>query len=244
MPSNMSIMYEELANEPTSIGNLVLRRRRVRQDGDDVWEIMLDDGYLMSSQFVDGEVALARMGLAMLDSRDLRVVVGGLGLGYTAKTALDDPRLATLSVIELIPEVIGWHEAHLLPLGRSLTSDTRCRFREGNFFALAQQRDGHSLTDDNAPLDAILIDIDHSTRHLIDDANADYYSADALRNTVAQLRPGGVFALWSSGGEEPDFIEAMGLCLNDVRAERVEFFNPYGDEPAFNIIYLGRRPLD
>jgi spermidine synthase len=244
MPNNMSIMYEELANEQTSIGNLVLRRRRVRQDGDDIWEIMLDDGYLMSSQFIDGEVALATMGLAMVEGRDLRVVVGGLGLGYTAKAALDDPRITSLSVIELIPEVIGWHREHLLPLGSPLTSDPRCRLHQGDFFALAQQRHGHGLTTDDSQLDAILVDIDHSTRHLIDDANADYYVAEALRNTVAQLRHGGVFALWSSGAEEPEFVDAMRLCLDDVRAERVEFFNPYGEEPAFNIIYLGRRPFN
>lgn len=237
----MTTMYEEIAHRETSIGQLVLRRRRQRRDGPDIWEILLDDGYLMSSQFVDGEIALATLALAMIESDDLNIVVGGLGLGYTAKAVLDDCRVSRLSVIELIPEVIEWHRQGALPLGPEIAGSPRCDLVKGDFFSMA--RDGASLSNLNPehPLDAILIDIDHSTTHLIDTDSAAFYQTDAIRAASSQLRSGGIFGLWSSGAEEPGFMQSMKACLEDVRAERVEFFNPYRDEPASNIIYLGRR---
>jgi hypothetical protein len=88
----MNPLFEELACEETPIGQLVLRRRRLRTDGDDIWEIKLNDGYLMSSQFIEGEVALAELALGMTDADGLDVVVGGLGLGYTAEAVLRDQR--------------------------------------------------------------------------------------------------------------------------------------------------------
>ena len=135
----MNPMFEELAWEQTPIGELALRRRRLSPDGDDIWEIKLNDGYLMSSQFVDGEIALADLALAMTQAENLDVVVGGLGLGYTAEAVLRDPSVAKLTVVELIPQVIQWHRDHLLPLGKIVADDPRCILRQGDFFALAAE---------------------------------------------------------------------------------------------------------
>jgi len=236
----MSIMFEELAHCHTRIGELILRRRRLRREGEDIWEIMLDGGYLMSSQFVAGEIALAKRALAALDGDGLKIAVAGLGLGYTAKAVLEDARAAALTVIELVPEVIAWHREGLLPLGPALTLDPRCRFVEGDFFAIAASPPG---SNDAMPgiWDAILVDIDHSTHHLIEESSAGFYDRSALELLSAHLRPGGIFALWSSGAEDPAFVTAMREVFHEVRAERLEFLNPYRDEPAFNIVYLGRR---
>lgn len=238
----MNPMFEELAWEQTPIGELALRRRRLSRDGDDIWEIKLNDGYLMSSQFVDGEIALADMALAMTQGADLDVIVGGLGLGYTAEAVLGDPRVAKLTVVELIPQVIQWHREHLLPLGKIVADDPRCILCQGDFFALAAAPDGFDPATPNHLHDAILIDIDHSTTHLIDDASAGFYSAAAIAAITTKLKPGGVFALWSTDAEDADFVAALGQSLVDVRVERVEFVTPYREEPAFNLIYLGRRP--
>ncbi|HEX8443672.1 MAG TPA: hypothetical protein VF631_08495 [Allosphingosinicella sp.] len=236
----MTAMFEEIDHRDTRIGVLSLRRRRLTRDSKDIWEIKLDEGYLMSSQFVEGEIALATLALSMVAGDRLRIVVGGLGLGYTAKAALDDPRVAHLSVIELIPEVIGWHREHLLPLGQALTSDPRCTLKEGDFFALSQADEGFG--DEAGQLqDAILVDIDHSTTHLIHEASAAFYQTSAIASMIRKLRPGGVFALWSSDEISQEFLATMRAALTDVRAERVEFYNPYRDEPGFNIIYIGRR---
>lgn len=238
----MTSMFEEIAWEQTPIGELALRRRRLRPDGEDIWEIKLNDGYLMSSQFVDGEIALADMALAMTCGENLDVVVGGLGLGYTAEAALRDSRVGKLTVIELIPQVIRWHRDHLLPLGKAVADDPRCILRQGDFFALAGKPDAFDPAATRQLHDAILIDIDHSTTHFIDDASAGFYSASAIAAITAKLKPGGVFALWSTDAEDPDFVAALAQSLIDVRVERVEFVTPYRAEPAFNLIYLGCRP--
>jgi spermidine synthase len=232
-------MFEELAHHQARIGELILRRRRMRPDGQDIWEIMLDGGYLMSSQFIAGEVALAELALGRLQGEALRVVVGGLGLGYTAKAALDDPRVARLDVVELVPEVIDWHRRGLLPLGERLVCDPRCRLVVGDFFAM--MADPAQAEDKVDELDAILVDIDHSTRHLIEEASASFYQLSALNRMAGRLRQGGIFALWSSGAEDPVFMAALRRVFHDVSAERIEFPNPYREEPAFNIVYLGRK---
>lgn len=237
----MSVLFEEVAWRQTAIGELALRRRRLHADGEDIWEIRLDDGYLMSSQFVAGEVALATLALDMVEGDALDVVVGGLGLGYTAEAALKDDRVARLGVVELIPEVIEWHVERQLPLGAVVAGDPRCRLLRGDFFALARTEGGFEPDRAHRRYDAILVDIDHSTRHLIDPTSASFYEAPALADMARQLRPGGVFALWSSDAEDAEFIQAMKANLVDVRAERVEFPHPHREEPAFNIIYLGRR---
>ena len=74
----------------------------------------------MSSMFTLAEEELARLGLDAVDGSRLNVLVGGLGLGYTAVTALDDPRIAALTVVDALPAVIEWHERELLPVSARL----------------------------------------------------------------------------------------------------------------------------
>lgn len=237
----MNSLFHEIACEHTPVGELVLRRRRLHHDGDDIWEIKLNEGYLMSSQFIDGEVALADLALAKVNTGDLDVVVGGLGLGYTAQAALGDARVTMLTVVELIPQVIEWHRRHLRALGKELSEDPRCIFREGDFFQLAGATDGFDPDNPQTKHDAILIDIDHSTKHLINEASADFYGASAITALVSKLKPGGVFALWSTDAEDPAFVDAMEESLREVTVSRVEFTTPYREEPAFNLVYMGRK---
>lgn len=232
-------MFEEIDFRTTPIGELILRRRRLRADGEDIWEIKLNDGYLMSSRFVEGEIALSKLALGELPGDRLDVVVGGLGLGYTALAALEDPRVAELVVVELIPEVVEWHRAHLLPLGEAVADDPRCRLVQGDFFAMAASDEGFDAECPGRRFDAVLVDIDHSTTHLIDATSASFYGRSGVAAIARQLNPGGIFALWSSGGEDADFLAAMRDTFGNVRVERVEFFNPYADEKAFNLVYLG-----
>ena len=96
----MGARFEELAWRETPIGEISLRRRRDPALDVDVYEVKLDDEFLMSSLFPVAEIELARLGLATLAGEALDVVVGGLGLGYTARTALEDPRVRSLVVVE------------------------------------------------------------------------------------------------------------------------------------------------
>src|SRR5450432_3428129 len=130
----MSLYFEELDFRPTPMGVLSLRRRRSLTSGLDVYEIKLGDEFLMSSAFTVAEIELSRLGLAALARSDLDVVVGGLGLGYTAVAVLENPDVRSLIVVDALAEVIEWHAQGLLPLGKELTGDARCRLVNGDFF--------------------------------------------------------------------------------------------------------------
>lgn len=104
----MSKLFEELDYQPTPIGPVSLRRRRVLTLDTDVFEVLLGDEHLMSSLFTASEVELARLGLAELSPKqELDVVVGGLGLGYTAGEVLKNSAVRSLTVIEMLDPVIG-----------------------------------------------------------------------------------------------------------------------------------------
>ena len=120
----MSRFFEELDYQPTAIGPISLRRRRELRLNVDVLEIMLGDEHLMSDLFTTSEIALAKYGLDAVDKDgQLSVVVGGLGMGFTAASALEDDRIDTLLVVEKLSAVLDWHKKGLIPLGESLTQN-------------------------------------------------------------------------------------------------------------------------
>ena len=125
---------EELAFHQTPLGDLVLRRRpEPLLRNTKIFEVKLGDEFLMSSLFTEGEKQLSYLGLADLEG-ELDVVVGGLGLGYTAVAALENKSVRSLLVIDKFQEVINWHLNELVPLGKILSADKRCELRAGDFF--------------------------------------------------------------------------------------------------------------
>lgn len=236
----MSINFEELDYQQTELGELILRRRRMLSlGGAEVFEIKLGDSFLMSSLFTKVEVALAELALAELNGDALDVVVGGLGLGYTARAALDNPAVKSVVVIDALPAVIDWHRRGLVPLGNQLTSDPRCRFAHGDFFKLA---DSASLDPENPGrrFHAILLDIDHSPRALLHPMHGSFYAGDGLRRAAAHLHPGGVFAMWSDDPPDEDFLKALDQAFADARAHIVPFYNPLLDCEAASTVYVAR----
>lgn len=255
----MSARFEEIDWRATPMGEISLRRRRDPASGDDVYEVKLDDEYLMSSLFTAGEVELTRLGLAELPDGPLDVAVGGLGLGYTARTALDDPRVRSLIVVDALAEVIDWHRRGLVPLGAGLASDPRCRLVRGDFFAMAAgsaaaggpvpaETDGadavpHGL-DPEAPgrrFDAILLDIDHSPRHVLHPGHAALYRPSGLTALAELLHPGGVFALWSNDPPDAEFGAVLAEVFTDTSAHVVAFDNPLQGGTATNTVYVAHR---
>jgi spermidine synthase len=235
----MSLHFEELDYRPTPIGALSLRRRRELSLGIDVYEIKLGDEFLMSSLFTVSEIALARLGLRQLSGTNLDVVVGGLGLGYTARTVLEDARVRSLVVVEALSEVIDWHERGLLPLGAQLTSDARTRLVHGDFFAmLASSAQGLDPDSPGRRFHAILVDIDHSPRQLLHQSHAALYEAAGLRSLAAHLHPGGVFALWSNDPPDEEFNAALAEVFAASHAHVVTFHNPLQDRDAASTVYV------
>ncbi|PIP96431.1 MAG: spermidine synthase [Rhodobacterales bacterium CG18_big_fil_WC_8_21_14_2_50_71_9] len=236
----MAALFEELDYCPTPIGALSLRRRFEPALGVHVTEIKLGAHYLMSSAFIASEVALARLGLDRARGAALDVVVGGLGLGHTAQTALAHPRLASLCVVELLAPVIAWHREGLLPMGRAVADDARCRLILGDFFALAASQAGFDPDAPGRRFDAVLLDIDHAPGALLDPANAAFYRADGLRALARHLKPGGVFGLWSNEPPEAAFLATLAEAFDDAAAEPVTFPNPLQRRDVTQTVYLGR----
>jgi spermidine synthase len=235
----MSLYFEELDFRPTPMGVLSLRRRRHLTSGIDVYEIKLGDEFLMSSQFTVAEIALARLGLAALDRADLDVVVGGLGLGYTAQAVLENPSVRSLIVVDALAEVIEWHEQGLLPLGKQLTGDSRCRFVNGDFFAMSDSAEGFDPRKPGRRFDAVLVDIDHSPRNLLHPRHAALYQPEGLARLAAHLHPGGVFALWSNDPPDDAFNSVLAGAFANSAAHVVTFANPLTDRDASNTVYVG-----
>ena len=235
----MSVYFEELDFRPTPMGVLSLRRRRQLSTGVDVYEIKLGDEFLMSSLFTAAEIALARLGLAALDRQNLDVVVGGLGLGYTAQAVLEEQRVRSLIVVDALAEVIEWHEGGLLPLGKQLMADARCRFVHGDFFALSASAAGLDPQTPRRRFDAVLVDIDHSPANLLHPNHAALYQPDGMKRLAEHLHPGGVFALWSNDPPDDAFTAVLAGVFATSQAHVVTFDNPLQGRDASNTVYIG-----
>lgn len=237
----MSAYFEELDYRPTPMGVLTLRRRKNLTQAVDIYEIKLGDEFLMSSMFTASEIALARLGLAELSGQGLDVVVGGLGLGYTAEAVLENMRVGSLLVVDALPEVIEWHERGLIPLGAKLKADERCRFVHGDFFAMSSSTDGFDPRRPERRFDAVLVDIDHSPQDFLHPTHASLYSAEGLAKASNHLRPGGVFALWSNDPPEDVFLKTLSDAFASADAHVVTFYNPLQDREATNTVYVARK---
>jgi len=239
----MKPLFEELDFRPTPIGDLILRRRRMAMLDDlIVYEVLLGNGYLMSSLFHEVEEALADLGLAAVEGELLEVVVGGLGLGYTAVAALKDARVAELLVVDVMRPVIEWHEKGMVPLGETLTGDARCRLVEGDFFAMAgDPATGFDPARPGRKFHAVLLDIDHSPQNLLDEKNGVFYSADGLTRLAEQLVPGGVFALWSDDAPDEDFMKRLAEVFDSPQAHVVKFPNPLLERDSESTVYVARK---
>jgi spermidine synthase len=229
----VSARFEELDWQQTPMGDLTLRRRTEPTLGVEVFEVKLGDEFLMSSLFTVAEEALATIGLAATVGDRLDVLVGGLGLGYTAVTALRDPRVAAVTVIDALPAVIDWHRRELLPTSAELVRDARTSLVLDDFFALMRR----------SPLvqyDAILLDVDHSPRHQLDPSHADLYQVAGLASLEAHLKPGGIFALWSDDPPDLAFMAELAEVFDEPAAHVVDFANALTGGTSSNTVYVGR----
>ena len=241
----MSAHFEELDYQETPLGPISLRRRSdPLLGGETVYEVKLGDEFLMSSRFNVSEIELANLGLASLGGSSWDVVVGGLGLGYTAATVLESASVQSLMVIELLGPVIDWHRRGLVPMGDRLAVDPRCNLVQANFFAWAMAAcEARDPGGPGCPVDAILLDIDHSPSHWLNPSNEAFYSQAGLHALAEKLHPGGVFGMWSNDPPEEAFAELLDGVFGSSEAHIVSFPNPYLGGDASATIYMARKAV-
>ncbi|MFT5132845.1 MAG: spermidine synthase [Gammaproteobacteria bacterium] len=239
----MTLLFEELDYQRTPLGEISLRRRAdPRLEGLIIYEVQLDEQFLMSSLFTDAEIQLARLGLAGFRDKELDIVVGGLGLGYTAAAVLQDASVKSLKVIEVMEAVIEWHHRGLVPLGKELSADPRCELVHADFFALATSKSGgFDLADPKKLMHAVLLDIDHSPRHWLNEGNKPFYTAQGLQGVADKLHPGGVFGLWSNDPPDDEFVSLLESVFQTSETQVVSFSNPYTGGESSNTVYLAHK---
>jgi len=224
---------EILAYEPSPLGILCLRRRELLSlPGTVVTEVTLNHEFLMSSLYTDSEQALAQTALAMHQGSELRALVGGLGLGYTAYEALLSDRVARVEVVELLPQVIGWLEQGLIPLAVELQNEPRLTITQGDVY-------GRLASASEESFDLILIDVDHSPDERLADGNISFYSVQGLQAARQHLAPDGVLAVWSYAESSP-FAEALREVFEQVQIVPVTYDNRLINEQRTDWLFFAR----
>lgn len=226
-------LFEELDFQKTPLGELVLRRRRSHAAPDGVvYEVTIDHDMLMSSTVNTSERALAWLALDGLGDGPCDVLVGGLGLGYTAAAALEYPNVRRLVVVELLAAVISWHARRLVPLAGTLIDDPRYSVIQDDFFQYVGRGDAAHR------YHAILLDIDHSPESWLHASHGEFYTPAALGGLTQHLHPGGVFALWSASKPAVEFLDMLAMVFPSVQVHEVPFINPHVNEKDSNWVII------
>lgn len=181
-----------VARADTPHGEVALRRRG------DVLELVVGGVFAMDTVDVSTEVELARAALTDHPSPG-RVLVGGLGLGFTARTVLADDRVERLDMVELAAPLVEWARAGLVPELADLEADGRCHLYAAD---VADVLTGTS-PEPSPPWDLVLLDVDNGPGFLVHAHNAGLYAPTGLHAAYRTLAPGGRLVIWSSH-EAPD----------------------------------------
>lgn len=181
------IPWELLDSTTTPDGQSLRLKRRGAE-----FSIMLGTNELMNSRLSGSEEALARLAIERVDAKTPHVLIGGLGMGFTLRAALDAlPPNGQVTVAELIPEVVDWARGPIAEIFGGSLDDARVSVRVSDVSQL--------IASASAAYDAILLDVDNGPDGLTVDSNDRLYLAAGLAQAKAALRPGGVLGVWSSG---------------------------------------------
>lgn len=223
----------------TPIGNIYLSSRKIDADPPaTVYEVHIDGALLMSSVSPHSEQELSTRALALHEGKEeRRVLVGGLGLGYTAKAALAGQHVASVRIVDKMDFVINWMRKGLLPLSKELTTDPRVEFVLGDVYA-------DLLGPASETFDLILVDVDHAPSYPLDRASLPFYTLEGQRAVSQHLAPGGVLGVWSAFDDDA-FHEVMQQAYPGAVREHVRWPRPERNDspdPFHNVLFFGRKP--
>ena len=226
-PFRLSILHDS----DTDMGRVMLRKRWSLTLERDVYEMTMDGKLMMSNAVIESERALAERALARLPNQALKVLIGGLGFGFTAQATLADTRVRELTVVERLELVIEWHRAGLLPWSGEILSDPRLKIIQGDFFTVVPGNAG-------APYDAILIDIDDSPSLLWHANHAAFYKSQGLEAIAERLAPGGVLGALCATHPGEAFLGQASATFAVTELIEIHFENPCLRQPETNYILL------
>ena len=192
---------ETVASAETPRGELTLRERTT-EDGTVVHELIVAGVFAMDTADTSTETALAEQALAQV-SDPRRVLVGGLGLGFTAWQVLKDRRVRELHVVELEEDIVHWARLGLTPTLGVLARHPRATLHTSGALA--------ALTDDeepHGPWDLVLLDVDNGPSFLVHADNERIYSAESLAAILSRVAKGGALAIWAAQ-REPALLATM-----------------------------------
>ncbi|QDT04740.1 Spermidine synthase [Rubripirellula lacrimiformis] len=227
-PSKLEI----LAYEDTPLGPLCLRRRELlSQPGTVVTEVTLNHEFLMSSYNTDSERAISSRSIQIHGGSDLKTLVGGFGLGYTAWELLKNAQVASVEVVEFLPQVLDWLRQGLIPLSSQLSAAENLTLTSADVY----QR---LLGPPADPLDLIVIDVDHSPSDQLGEEEHEFYTAAGLAKAKQHLTKGGVLSVWSYA-ESSSFSEALNATFDTVHVEPIRTFNSLVDHEQTDWLFFG-----
>jgi spermidine synthase len=222
-----------LGRHATNTGEIQLQHRLLA-DGSDVFEIISDGVFLMSSQFHLGERVLAQQALLEIEQHlhaDRRVLIGGLGMGFTLQETLEHA-VAKVDIVEISNHVIDWNHRFFTPLNKRALSDPRTHLIQHDLFSVLNEAKPATYA-------AIILDVDNGPSWLAHGQNARLYTDEALATWSTLLVPNGVLAVWSAQ-TEVEFMERMKRHFRDVEEATVLLPGPK-DQARNDYVYRGIR---
>jgi spermidine synthase len=222
-----------LARHATDFSEIQLQLRALA-DGSEVFEIISDGVFLMSSQFHSGEQVLARRALSGIEQHphaDRRVLIGGLGMGFTLQETLRHA-VTKVDIVEISNHIIDWNRRFFTTLNNRALSDSRAHVIHHDLYSFL-------IHAKPATYAAIVLDVDNGPSWLAHDRNARLYTDEALATWSNILVPDGVLAVWSAQ-IEPEFMERMKRHFRDLEEITVPVPDPKG-RPRNDYVYRGIR---
>jgi spermidine synthase len=220
--------FVEVARAESTRGEIVLRRR-IEEKAADALELRVNGVFVMDTHETSTETELAAAALELVDL-PRRVVVGGLGLGFTLQRVLADHRVEEVRVVEIEEALIGWMRDGTIPYGRELLADKRLRVVNADIaMAIAEAQSTYDL---------VLLDVDNGPGYLVHDDNAEIYEHDVIAGTWSMVDPGGALVIWSSS-RAPALQQVMERVYGNCTEHAYDVM--LGDRPEQYLLYCSRR---
>ncbi len=220
--------YVEVARAESERGEIVLRRR-IEERAADALELRVNGVFVMDTRETTSETELAAAALELVE-QPRRVVVGGLGLGFTTQRVLADHRVEQVKVVELESALIGWMRDGTIPHGPAILADKRLHIVDADIvMAVAEARSTYDL---------VLLDVDNGPGYLVHDSNERVYAREFLESTRTIIDPGGALVIWSAD-PAPELAATMEQVFGNCTEHRYDVL--LQERPEQYLLYLSRR---